>query len=160
MTAKDVIWTIVIGVFVAVYVTWRLHGMVEAERAACPFPHPAPTTEERTPAMWLFCKSGFFSAVAHLDKPGAILLRARFRGDLERLCAAHGLDPATIAETPEADYRFRMELPRADWARVAAEEAAAIDYPNFKAAVHDGTPRDAAYLGAWCALRAGQDRAH
>ena len=52
-----------------------------------------------------------------------------------------------------------MELPKADWARVAAEEAAAIDYPNFKAAAHDGTSRDAAYLGAWCALRAGQGRA-
>lgn len=109
--------------------------------------------------MWLFCKSGFFSAVAHRDNPGTIHLRARFRGDLERLCAAHGLDPAAIAETPAADYRFRMDLPQADWARVAAAEAAAIDYPNFKAATHDGTSRDAAYLGAWCALRAGQDRA-
>lgn len=109
--------------------------------------------------MWLFCKSGFFSAVRHWDDPDTIHLRARFRGDLERLCAVHGLDPATIAETPEADYRFRMELPQADWARVAAAEAAAIDYPNFKAATHDGTARDAAYLGAWAALRAGQDRA-
>ena len=75
------------------------------------------------------------------------------------LCAAHGLDPATIAETPEGDYRFRMDLPRADWARVAEEEAQAIDYANFKAAVHDGTARDDAYLAAWAALRAGQDRA-
>ena len=159
MTARDALHLIVGATVATCWACWRLHGMVEAERAACPFPHPAPTTEERTPAMWLFCKSGFFSAVAHLDKPGTILLRARFRGDLERLCAAHDLDTATIAETPEADYRFRMELPKADWARVAAEEAAAIDYPNFTAATHDGTARDAAYLGAWCALRAGQGRA-
>ena len=64
--------------------------------------------------MWLFCKSGFFSAVRHWDDPGTIHLRARFRGDLERLCAAHGLDARAIAETPEGDYRFRMDLPRAD----------------------------------------------
>lgn len=107
--------------------------------------------------MWLFCKSGFFSAVVHWGKPGVIHLRARFRGDLERLCAAHGLEAAGIQETPAGDYRFRMDLPKEAWARVAAEEAAAIDYPNFKAAVHDGTARDGAYLGAWAALRRGQE---
>lgn len=107
--------------------------------------------------MWLFCKSGFFSAVEHWEKPGTIHLRARFEGDLERLCAAHGLDPAAIQVTPHGDYRFRMDLPKADWARVAAEEAAGVDYPNFKAAAHDGTARDAAYLGAWAALRRGQE---
>ena len=34
--AKEAIRTIAIGVFVTVCVTWRLHGMVEAKRAACP----------------------------------------------------------------------------------------------------------------------------
>lgn len=43
MTVKDVLWTIVISVFVTVYVTWRLHGMVEAERAACPRCAAGPT---------------------------------------------------------------------------------------------------------------------
>lgn len=84
MTARDALHLIVGATVATCWACWCLHGMVEAERAACPFPHPAPTIEERTPAMWLFCKSGFFSAVAHLGKPGAILLRARFRG-AERL---------------------------------------------------------------------------
>lgn len=107
--------------------------------------------------MWLFCKSGFFSAVEHWGKPGVIHLRARFVGDLERLCAAHGLDAGGIVETPEGDYRFRMDLDREVWARVAAEEARAIDYPNFKAAVHDGSARDEAYFMAWSAMRRGQE---
>ena len=58
--------------------------------------------------MWLFCKSGFFSAVRHATVPQTIHLRARFAGDLERLCARHGIDPAGIEETPDGDYRFRM----------------------------------------------------
>ena len=107
--------------------------------------------------MWLFCKSGFFSAVEHGEKPGTIHLRARFAGDLERLCAAHGLDPAAIQVTPHGDYRFRMDFPAVDWAWLVAEEAMDIDYTNFKAAVHDGTARDGAYLAVWAALRRGQE---
>lgn len=106
--------------------------------------------------MWLFCKSGFFSAVENFRNPKVIHLRARFAGDLERLCAAHGLNAGAIQETPEGDYRFRLNLPKEDWARVAAKEAMDIDYTNFKAAVHDGTARDWAYFSAWAALRRGQ----
>ncbi len=36
-------------------------------------------------------------------------------------------------------------------------EALAIDYPNFKAAAHDGTPRDEAYMGVWGSMRRGQE---
>lgn len=106
--------------------------------------------------MWLFCKSGFFSAVKHSDKDGFIHVRARFFGDLERLCRAHGVRPNVI-ETPGNDYRFRMDFMKSDWSRIVAEEADAIDYCNFKNAVHDGTARDEAYLAAWCAMRRGQE---
>ena len=106
--------------------------------------------------MWLFCKSGFFSAVRHLEKPETVHVRARFKGDLERLCAKHGIAPA-VEVTPTGDYRFRMDFALVDWARIASEEAMDIDYTNFMAAVHDGTGRDGAYLGAWAALRRGQE---
>ena len=106
--------------------------------------------------MWLFCKHGFFSAVRHVDKPDTIHLRARFRGDLERLFAAHGV-AATVVETPANDYRFRADVPKVDWARIAAAEADGIDYSNFKNAVHDGTARDGAYLGVWAAMRAARE---
>lgn len=106
--------------------------------------------------MWLFCKSGFFSGVAHASCPGMIHVRARFKGDLERLCAAHGVPP-TVFETPGNDYRFRMDFPKAEWARIVSEEASGIDYTNFKNAVHDGTARDWAYMVAWRAMREGQE---
>ena len=106
--------------------------------------------------MWLFCKSGFFSAVQHFEKPETIHVRARFPGDLERLCQVHGIEPE-ITETPMNDYRFRMDFPRETWSKIVAKEAEEIDYSNFKNAVHDGTSRDFAYMKCWSAMRSAQD---
>ncbi|MGI6355190.1 MAG: hypothetical protein ACOX6W_08855 [Lentisphaeria bacterium] len=106
--------------------------------------------------MWLFCKSGFFSAVQHLDSADAIHVRARFAGDLERLCAAHGMTPK-VAHTPGNDYPYRMDFSRSQWSRIVQAEAEAIDYGNFKAAVHGDLRRDAAYMDCWAALRSVQD---
>jgi hypothetical protein len=106
--------------------------------------------------MWLFCKHGFFSAVQHKDKSGRVLVRARFSGDLEKLFKVHGVT-AKILKTPDADYLFRTELDKSEWARIVKEEAEAIDYCNFKNAVHDGSPRDSAYMDTWLALRKHRD---
>ena len=112
--------------------------------------------------MWVFTKSGFFSAVRHTEKPDVLLVRARFEGDLERFCRTHGLHgiKKTIRETPDADYRFRAEIPCEAFAEALRAEALTIDYPNFKSAVHDGTERDAAYMDCWSAMRRGQDLAN
>ena len=106
--------------------------------------------------MWLFCKSGYFSAVKHNAKPNTILLRARIKGDLERLAETHRID-MRIEHTPEADYAFRAELSAAEWTRAVMEESDAIDYGNFKNAVHDGTARDDAYLDVWSVMCGLQD---
>lgn len=107
--------------------------------------------------MWLFCKSGFFSAVQHFENPGKIHVRARFEGDLERLCAAHDVTPS-VSVTPQNDYRFRMDFDRETWAKIVSEEALEIDYPNFKNAVHDGTQRDHAYMNCWAAMSSAQEK--
>lgn len=107
--------------------------------------------------MWIFCKSGMFSAVKHNKKEGIYLVRTRLEGDLERLFKAHGLENKYKAvETPEADYRFRVEMSVADWVKCVSEEADTIDYGNFKNGVHDGTVRDEAYLGCWVAMLEAQ----
>ena len=113
--------------------------------------------------MWLFCEDGYFSAVAHMDKPGVILLRARFKGDLERLFKRHAAlfqdgKPPKAIHTPDADYAYRSELPKETWAAIVSEEALAIDYCNFKSHVHEGSPRDTAYMGCWSSLRNAQER--
>lgn len=103
--------------------------------------------------MWLFCKSGFFSAVRHRDLDGVILVRARFEGDLERLSKAHGIRKARVFHTPDADYPYRAAFAKSDWVNIVKAEAQAIDYENFKNEVHDGTARDHAYMAVWASMR-------
>lgn len=83
-----------------------------------------------------------------MDDANLIHVRARFEGDLERLCERFNIEPA-ILETPSNDYRWRMNFTREQWSDIMAEEAKDIDYCNFKNAVHDGTGRDRAYMDVW-----------
>lgn len=101
--------------------------------------------------MWLFCKSGFFSAVADRDDPSRILVRSRFKGDIDRL-----FPKAKVAHTPEADYPFRTFVQREEWEQAVLAESRVIDYTNFKNAVHDGTNRDTAYMSVWGTMRRAQ----
>ena len=113
--------------------------------------------------MWIFCKLGFFSAVQHRDKPDTLLVRGRFGGDLDRLLGT--LSPedrelcSPVTETPNADYLYRVEIPKRIFAKAVEEFAEEIDYGNFKDSVHEGysSPRDAAYMGCWAELRHGQE---
>lgn len=93
--------------------------------------------------MWIFTTSGFLSVVAHHDRPGDLLVRARMLGDLAAFCAATSA-PAPV-ETPARDYRWRTTVPAATFATYLAGQAEDIDYGNFKNAV---------------AERQGSDRAH
>ena len=102
--------------------------------------------------MWLFTKHGFFSAVQNWNDPNLIHVRARFHGDLERLCKKHGV-PADVKSLPNTDYPYRMDFERERWSEIVKREALEIDYANFKNAVHDGTERDSAYMGVWSTMR-------
>lgn len=93
--------------------------------------------------MWIFLNNAMISIVAHRDRPAALLVRARLRGDIERV-----FPEAVVEETPAADYRFRAVLPAGTVARVLAGAVAAIRYDNFKASVAE--PRRAsAYHDVW-----------
>jgi len=108
--------------------------------------------------MWLFCKSGFFSAVLDFDNPDRVLVRARFKGDLERLLAnMPGHAKAEILHTPDADYKFRVFVKKSDWETAVLSEAEDMDYTNFKSAVHGNTLRDHAYMNVWTVMRNAQN---
>jgi len=104
--------------------------------------------------MWFFTTFGFFSVVAHRDKPETLIVRSRVRLHLERLlhrAKAHStmFDALVIAETPGADYRFRIELKSRTVALTLYRLVLGIDYPNFKGAVaveRNGSPLDDSYL--------------
>ena len=106
--------------------------------------------------MWIFTKHGFFSAVKNYNDANLIHVRARFKGDLERLCTAYGL-VSKVTQTQRSDYPFRMDFPREIWSYIVKREAESIDYTNFKSAVHDGTKRDRAYLEIWSVMNKYQD---
>lgn len=108
--------------------------------------------------MWVYLTDALLSIVAHRDRPGHLLVRARFAGDIERIFPS-----AEVTETPDADYRFRATIPRADVAKAVADAAMAINYPNFKATLRGGTTaereRAEAYHDAHYGARRSQSMA-
>jgi hypothetical protein len=82
--------------------------------------------------MWLCLSDAFYSIVAHQSRPGALLVRARRPGDIERL-----LPGARVEVTPQADYSYRTLAPAQTVAEALGQVVRAIDYPNFKASVQD-----------------------
>lgn len=101
--------------------------------------------------MWLFSKNGFISCVRDFDDPETIHVRSRFPGDIERV-----FPEAQVSCTPNFDYKYRARVGRDELRRAMAAAADAIDYCNFKNAVHDGTARDSAYMAVWSAMRRHQ----
>ena len=88
--------------------------------------------------MWLFTKTGFVSAVAHRNKHGVILVRARDKESLTTLinyCGSPDL-PNAITHTPNADYPYRLEIDRSYFARWLTDTTYELDYDNFKNEVH------------------------
>jgi len=79
--------------------------------------------------MWVFTSTGFVSTVAHRDDPDLVVVRARDRASLEPLIVRTG---AELNPWTSWDYAFRIVVPRSEFATWLAEQAQAIDYPNFK----------------------------
>jgi len=105
--------------------------------------------------MWLFTRHGFFSITESPTHAGQMQFRARLREDLEALKAARGIG-ARIVETPApADYRFRFVVSREEMVEIVAQEAAAIDYGNFKQTVHEEPGQESKagpYMRVWAAM--------
>lgn len=106
--------------------------------------------------MWLMTTQGFYSAVEHRGKKDTILVRARVRGDLERL--KKQLPAAKVKgriyRDDTADYPFRLDLSRAEFGTVLLGLEDDIDYANFKSAVakKQGHRRAGVYHRIWSVL--------
>jgi hypothetical protein len=79
--------------------------------------------------MWLFTETGFLSAVQKDPKSEVLTVRARDRESLKDLSEKFSLK---VVRTPMADYPYRVEIPKDQFAHWVAGEVAAIDYSNFK----------------------------
>lgn len=106
--------------------------------------------------MWVMTTKGFYSVVE--TKDGKAMVRGRARADLEALVAALVSD-APVLETMNADYPFRVIVPKDEWARFLSDEAKAIDYTNFKSEVtkRQGRVRHDVYMRIWSALHGIED---
>ena len=80
--------------------------------------------------MWLFLNNAYLSIVADRDDQSRLLVRARFKGDLERV-----FGKVVVQETPTADYRFRTRVPREAVADRVAKAVLGTTATNFKASV-------------------------
>jgi hypothetical protein len=105
--------------------------------------------------MWIFSRHGFYSITQPKTGPNGaspdryLQIRARIRQHLEELrTLVPALRRRRIIETPEADYRFRLVVPRTVGLKVIAVLSYSIDYSNFKDQIKDRQYHGAA-LAVW-----------
>ncbi len=103
--------------------------------------------------MWLLTTEGFYSVVAHRRDANKLIVRGRAREDLEAL--REQIPELRVFSDPDADYRWRAVVTRAEWVVAVAQLADEIDYDNFKSAVgaRQGRERERLYHRVWVALR-------
>lgn len=105
--------------------------------------------------MWVFLNNAFLSIIASEQDKDSVIVRARFKGDLE---AAFGRR-LKVYETPDRDYRFRAKIKRDTVAQRMAREVIGLTYGNFKSSVKE-RDRHNDYLRVWTVMNAAQDRRH
>ena len=105
--------------------------------------------------MWVFNVDGFFSVVQSDRDPELVMVRARFREDLERVAKKLGAEK--IHDTPKNDYPFRVYVKKTAWADYLLTSAQEIDYTNFKNRALKGASRDRSdrYHAVWADMAFG-----
>ncbi len=98
-------------------------------------------------AMWLFLNDSYLSVVQHRDLPGALLVRSRVKGDIER-----AVPGAKVFEDLEADYRYRAVVDREAFKTALCQAVDRIDYDNFKGSIHNDPKRHEAATAVWQVL--------
>lgn len=96
--------------------------------------------------MWIFTTDGFFSIVEDYVDPRRLLVRARAKGDIEKVWPL-----AAVEEIPGRDYRYRAYLPRTAVAAKLADLALRIDYGNFKNTINNPLRKEA-YGDVWSVM--------
>jgi hypothetical protein len=86
--------------------------------------------------MWLTFSDAFLSIVSIPGDAANLKVRARRKGDIERIFKHCGA-AVKVERTPGRDYLYRAVIPRDVVGAVVAEHVASISYPNFKNSVRD-----------------------
>ena len=103
--------------------------------------------------MWIALNNSFLSIVENRKNSSELLVRARVKGDIERV-----FPEAETFEDLNADYRYRALINRELVAKTVAYQVSEINYDNFKNSISkDEYQRHDVYLKVWGDLRALQD---
>ena len=88
---------------------------------------------------------GFISAVENAFNPDNVLVRARKIEHLENIFPERADEIYTV---PNSDYAVRIDILKAEFAKVVTNRILNINYNNFKNSVVDGELHDM-YLNVW-----------
>ena len=98
--------------------------------------------------MWIVLNNSFLSIVKNRNNENQLIVRARVKGDIEKI-----FEDADVFEDENADYKYRSYIKKENVANVISNELLKIDYDNFKSSVSkDDIDRSHAYMNVWSAL--------
>ena len=102
--------------------------------------------------MWIFLADAFFAITKAPEQGNLLLVRARFRGDIERC-----FPEADVLEDAGTDYRFRALVAHEQLLEALQAKIREIDYENFSGSVLSNEKlRGATYKSVLQALRNSQ----
>lgn len=96
--------------------------------------------------MWLMLSDAFFSIVKKDCARDELLVRARRRGDIEKVWPE-----AKVTEYDRSDYLFRARIKTKDVVHALIGEVYRVNYDNFKSSVQDDELHRA-YMRVWSAM--------
>jgi len=106
--------------------------------------------------MWILMNSSYFSIVKNKNKKDSLLVRARIKGDIEKV-----FPKANVIEGAGTDYKYRTFLPKWVVSKAIKKSIEHIDYDNFKDSIPlDDTVRYDVYCDVWLTLLALQRPTH
>ena len=97
--------------------------------------------------MWIQFNNAFLSIVENRDNKLELLVRARIKGDIEKI-----FPEADVFEDYSADYKYRAFISKTKVAARMMLKMTEINYENFKNSVKEITRKNA-YSNVWVELR-------
>ena len=97
--------------------------------------------------MWIQFNNAFLSIVENREKTIELLVRARVKGDIEKV-----FPEADVFEDNNADYKYRAFISKAKVAERMVLKVTEINYDNFKNSVKE-IERKNVYSNIWAELR-------
>ena len=103
--------------------------------------------------MWITTTIGFFSAVQKRNTD-FVTIRARARGDLDRLRERYLPELSETMDHVGTDYQYRATATHEQWANALSQLCMDLDYGNFKNAVarEMGWRRERVYHEVWATM--------